>query len=172
MRRRSEDPPDARAGRRRGSSTAARTALGVLYPENVTADEDVIRIAAGTARAAHLQRTDPDGCWVAEVDGQIVGAPAHGRTLRHVGSAPSTRRAVLPARVIWPQTRRRSTPPRAMFLAHQQIALPSCASGKETSITDLAHSDAPDVVVPLLSVRKPTVGSVEALSPVVAGEHP
>lgn len=142
------------------AAAAARTALGVLYPKNVTADEDVTRIAAGTARAAHLQRTDPDGCWSprstarsshragliresvwgfslfavlpafqglgigsrlyapaleygAREPGGIIlpsgrdrplrpqpglPAPAHGRTLRHVGSAPSTRRAALPAR--------------------------------------------------------------------------
>jgi GNAT superfamily N-acetyltransferase len=31
------------------------------------------RVVAGTARVAHLQRTDPGGCWVAEAGGEIVG---------------------------------------------------------------------------------------------------
>jgi GNAT superfamily N-acetyltransferase len=54
-------------------AVAARSALTALYPEEVTAEEDLILSAAGTARAAHLQHTDPDGCWVADVEGQIVG---------------------------------------------------------------------------------------------------
>ncbi len=49
------------------------TALGALYPEELTPEEGAIRVAGSTARAAHVHRTDPDGCWVAEVDGQVVG---------------------------------------------------------------------------------------------------
>jgi GNAT superfamily N-acetyltransferase len=56
------------------AAAVARIALDELYPEEVTPAEDAIRVAAGTARVAHLQRTDPGGCWVAEIDGEIVGA--------------------------------------------------------------------------------------------------
>jgi GNAT superfamily N-acetyltransferase len=55
------------------AAAAARIALTALYPERLTAEQGAVRIAAGTGRAAHLQRTDPGGCWVADVDGQIVG---------------------------------------------------------------------------------------------------
>ena len=55
------------------AATAGRTALTQLYPEDLLAAQEAWRVAAGTARVAHLQRTDPGGCWVAEVDGQIVG---------------------------------------------------------------------------------------------------
>ncbi len=61
-------PEDAAA-----AAAAAHTALSRLYPEELTPEEAAIRTASGTARAAHLQRTDPGGCWVAEVDGQVVG---------------------------------------------------------------------------------------------------
>jgi GNAT superfamily N-acetyltransferase len=56
------------------AAAAARTALEELYPGELTPDEEASRIAGGTARVAHLQRTDPGGCWVAEIDGQIAGA--------------------------------------------------------------------------------------------------
>jgi GNAT superfamily N-acetyltransferase len=56
------------------AAAAGRTALEQLYPEDLTPEEEATRIASGTARVAHLQRTDPGGCWVAEVDGQIAGA--------------------------------------------------------------------------------------------------
>lgn len=56
------------------AAAMARTALSQLYPENLLPAQEASRVAAGTARVAHLQRTDPGGCWVAEVEGQIVGA--------------------------------------------------------------------------------------------------
>lgn len=37
------------------------------------AAQEAARVAFGTARVAHLQRTDHGGCWVAEADGRIVG---------------------------------------------------------------------------------------------------
>jgi GNAT superfamily N-acetyltransferase len=51
----------------------ARAALSQLYPETPDPALEASRIAAGTARVAHLQHTDPGGCWVAEADGEIVG---------------------------------------------------------------------------------------------------
>lgn len=62
-------PADAPAAR-----TAAFTALDQMYPQDVSAQEAQINVAHGTARVAHLQRTDPSGCWVAELDGEIIGA--------------------------------------------------------------------------------------------------
>jgi GNAT superfamily N-acetyltransferase len=56
------------------AAAVARTAMETLYPETLTAEQDAIRTAGATARVAHTQRTDPGGCWVAEIDGQIVGA--------------------------------------------------------------------------------------------------
>lgn len=55
------------------ASAAAFTALNALYPEEITPEEAAVRESSGTARALHLQQTDPGGCWVAEVDGQVVG---------------------------------------------------------------------------------------------------
>lgn len=63
---RPEDVPAAAA--------AARTSLEQLYPEVLSPEEETIRVAGSNARVGHLQRTDPGGCWVAESDGQIVGA--------------------------------------------------------------------------------------------------
>jgi GNAT superfamily N-acetyltransferase len=62
-------PVDAPAAR-----AAAFTALDELYPQDVSAQEAQINAASGTARVAHLQRMDPGGCWVAELDGEIIGA--------------------------------------------------------------------------------------------------
>jgi len=56
-----------------GAATAGRTALTQLYPESLLAAQEASRAAAGTARVAHLQRTDPGGCWVAEAGGEIIG---------------------------------------------------------------------------------------------------
>lgn len=56
------------------ATRAAFTALQELYPENVSPQEAEIRAISGPARVAHLQRTDPGGCWVAEHDGEIVGS--------------------------------------------------------------------------------------------------
>ena len=55
------------------AAAAAHAALRQIYPEELTPEEEAIRAAGGTARAAHLQQTDPGGCWVAEQEGQIVG---------------------------------------------------------------------------------------------------
>jgi GNAT superfamily N-acetyltransferase len=57
-------------------AASARTSLEHLYPVEVqpSPEEDAIRVAGGTARVAHLQRTDPGGCWVAEHDGRVVGS--------------------------------------------------------------------------------------------------
>ena len=62
---RAEDAPAA--------SRAAHAALAQLYPEEETAEQAAGRERGGIARAAHLQATDPGGCWVAEVDGSVVG---------------------------------------------------------------------------------------------------
>ncbi|MEA2223182.1 MAG: hypothetical protein QOH83_1558 [Solirubrobacteraceae bacterium] len=56
------------------AAAAGHTALEELYPEDLTPEEEASRIASATVRVAHLQRTDPGGCWVAEIDGQIAGA--------------------------------------------------------------------------------------------------
>ncbi len=62
---RPEDAPAAAA--------AGRIALEELYPGEFPGAESGARERWSVARAAHLQRTDPEGCWVAEVDGQVVG---------------------------------------------------------------------------------------------------
>jgi GNAT superfamily N-acetyltransferase len=55
-------------------AATARTSLEALYPEpEPTPEEEARRVASGTARVEHLQRTDPGGCWVADHDGRIVG---------------------------------------------------------------------------------------------------
>jgi GNAT superfamily N-acetyltransferase len=55
------------------AAACSRIALGELYPEEVSPAELAIRIVSGTARVAHLQRTDPDGCWAADCEGRLVG---------------------------------------------------------------------------------------------------
>jgi GNAT superfamily N-acetyltransferase len=57
------------------AAAVARVALEAIYPDPQppTPAEASERVVSGTARVAHLQRTDPGGCWVAEADGQIVG---------------------------------------------------------------------------------------------------
>ena len=62
---RAEDAPAAAA--------AGRIAIETLYPDEFPAAETDLRVRWSVARAAHLQETDPEGCWVAEVDGQVVG---------------------------------------------------------------------------------------------------
>jgi GNAT superfamily N-acetyltransferase len=59
-------PADFAASRR--VAVDAMTALGEEMPE-----ETPEVTARGEARIAHLQRTDPDGAWVAEEDGRVVG---------------------------------------------------------------------------------------------------
>lgn len=57
-----------------GGAAAAHVALAARCPEpERTPEEEAIRVAGATARVAHLQRTDPGGCWVAEHDGRVVG---------------------------------------------------------------------------------------------------
>ena len=51
------------------AAAAARTALEEVYPEHVAPEDEPLLVAAGTARVAHVQDTDPGGCWVAEVEG-------------------------------------------------------------------------------------------------------
>jgi GNAT superfamily N-acetyltransferase len=62
------------AGDCAAAAAAARTSLETLYPETLTPEQDAIRAAGATARLAHIQRTDPGGCWVAEAGGRLVGA--------------------------------------------------------------------------------------------------
>lgn len=63
-----------RAGDAAVAAAVGRTAFEALYPENAAGPEEAAsRVAQATARAAHLQQTDPEGCWVAEVDGEVVG---------------------------------------------------------------------------------------------------
>jgi GNAT superfamily N-acetyltransferase len=57
-----------------GAAAAASTALEDLDPQNVAPGDESMRIAGATARVAHIHRTDPGGCWVAEAGGRIVGA--------------------------------------------------------------------------------------------------
>lgn len=56
------------------AAAAARTSLEQFLSEEVAPEEEAIRVAGANARVGHLQCTDPGGCWVAESDGQIVGA--------------------------------------------------------------------------------------------------
>ncbi len=55
------------------AEAVAWTALSPLWPEEHRPDDTAVRVARGRARVAHLQRTDPGGCWVAERDGEILG---------------------------------------------------------------------------------------------------
>jgi GNAT superfamily N-acetyltransferase len=55
------------------AAAAGHAALSALYPEDVSEERAPQLAAARVRRAAHLQRTDPGGCWVAEVDGRVVG---------------------------------------------------------------------------------------------------
>jgi GNAT superfamily N-acetyltransferase len=56
------------------AAACGRISLEQLYPEDLSPEELAIRIASGTRRVAHLQHTDPGGCWVADCDGRVVGA--------------------------------------------------------------------------------------------------
>jgi GNAT superfamily N-acetyltransferase len=57
------------------AAATARTSLEQVHPlEEATPEEEAIRVAGATARVAHLQETDPGGCWVAEHDGRVVGS--------------------------------------------------------------------------------------------------
>ena len=56
---------------------ADETAWAALHqqipPEFAQTADESLRAERGRFRIAHLQRTDPDGAWVAEDDGEIVG---------------------------------------------------------------------------------------------------
>ncbi len=54
------------------AEAVAWSALSPLWPEEFRPADDEVRRARGRARVAHLQATDPGGCWVAELDGRIV----------------------------------------------------------------------------------------------------
>jgi GNAT superfamily N-acetyltransferase len=57
-----------------GADQAAWTALREQIPQEfLPSYDDDERAQRGRFRIAHLQRTDPDGAWVAEDDGRIVG---------------------------------------------------------------------------------------------------
>jgi GNAT superfamily N-acetyltransferase len=57
-----------------GADRAAWSALQEQIPQEfVSGYDDEARAQRGRYRIAHLQRTDPDGAWVAEDDGRIVG---------------------------------------------------------------------------------------------------
>lgn len=47
-------------------------ALQALIPPELLPEDAQLRTARGRARIAHVQATDPDGCWVAELDGELV----------------------------------------------------------------------------------------------------
>jgi predicted N-acetyltransferase YhbS len=58
------------------AAKVGRDALGALYPVEFQAADDAEREAhriRSENRVGHLQETDPDGAWVAELDGEIVG---------------------------------------------------------------------------------------------------
>jgi GNAT superfamily N-acetyltransferase len=55
------------------AAAVARVSLGALYPEELTPEQEAIHTANATARIAHLQRNDPGGCWVAAIDGRLIG---------------------------------------------------------------------------------------------------
>jgi GNAT superfamily N-acetyltransferase len=54
------------------ADAVAWAALSPLWPEEFRPEDTEVRVARGRARVAHLQQTDPGGCWVAELDGEIV----------------------------------------------------------------------------------------------------
>jgi GNAT superfamily N-acetyltransferase len=55
-----------------GADAVGWGALSTLIPEEFHPDDAELRASRGQARIAHLQATDPEGCWVAECDGEIV----------------------------------------------------------------------------------------------------
>jgi GNAT superfamily N-acetyltransferase len=55
-----------------GADAVGWDALRELIPEEFHPDDARLRAIRGQARIAHLQATDPDGCWVAERDGEVV----------------------------------------------------------------------------------------------------
>jgi GNAT superfamily N-acetyltransferase len=54
------------------ADAVAWAALSALIPVEHHPDDEEVRRRRGQARIAHLLATDPDGCWVAEHDGEVV----------------------------------------------------------------------------------------------------
>lgn len=55
------------------AEAVAWAALSPLWPDEFRPADDEVRRARARGRVAHLQATDPGGCWVAESGGEIVG---------------------------------------------------------------------------------------------------
>ncbi|QEC48666.1 GNAT family N-acetyltransferase [Baekduia soli] len=55
-----------------GADAVGWAALQAQIPAQFLPADPELRQARGRARVAHLLATDPDGCWVAEADGEIV----------------------------------------------------------------------------------------------------
>lgn len=55
-----------------GADAVGWGALKEPIPDGSLPGDAELRTARGRARIAHLQATDPEGCWVAEQDGRIV----------------------------------------------------------------------------------------------------
>ena len=55
-----------------GADRVGWASLQSSVPADMMPDETV-RVGRGRARVAHLQRTDPGGCWVAEAGGEVIG---------------------------------------------------------------------------------------------------
>jgi GNAT superfamily N-acetyltransferase len=62
--------PDDVAAADRAAWTALQTQIPAEFVDTVGEE---LRAQRGRYRIAHLQRTDPDGAWVAEDDGEVVG---------------------------------------------------------------------------------------------------
>jgi len=59
-----------------GAAAVGRAALEVLYPVEFQPADAAARaeqVRRSRTRVGHLRETDPDGAWVAELDGEIVG---------------------------------------------------------------------------------------------------
>jgi GNAT superfamily N-acetyltransferase len=59
-----------------GAGAVASAALEVLYPVDFLPSDAAARaeqVRRSRVRIAHIRETDPDGAWVAELDGEIVG---------------------------------------------------------------------------------------------------
>jgi GNAT superfamily N-acetyltransferase len=55
------------------AAAVARAALGMVYPEQLTAEQEATHAANAAARIAHIRRNDPGGCWVAAYDERLIG---------------------------------------------------------------------------------------------------
>jgi GNAT superfamily N-acetyltransferase len=55
-----------------GADAVGFGALRELTPPEFLPSDLELRATRGQARIAHLQATDPDGCWVAELEGEVV----------------------------------------------------------------------------------------------------